>query len=72
MLKCAKHTHSKLGLEHFFRFQLILSANKLSKSFNKNELDEKHIKDSIAAEITSFEDFLASIEYTGNIQKQTL
>ena len=23
----------------------------------KNELDEKHIKDSIAAEITSFEDF---------------
>ena len=36
----------------------------------KNELDEKHIKDSIAAEITSFEDFLASIEYTGNIQKQ--
>ena len=46
--------------------QQISNQNRLIK----NELDEKHIKDSIAAEITSFEDFLASIEYTGNIQKQ--
>ncbi len=36
----------------------------------KNELDEKRIKDALVAEITSFEDFIASINYSENIKDQ--
>ena len=34
----------------------------------QNELDEKHIKDALASEITSFEDFIASISYAEDIR----
>lgn len=35
----------------------------------KNELDEKQIKDAIASEITSFEDFIASVSYSDIIRE---
>ena len=34
----------------------------------ENELDEKHIKDALASEISSFEDFIASISYAEDIR----
>ncbi len=36
----------------------------------KYELDEKHIKDALASEITSFEDFIASVSYSENIREE--